>query len=163
LALEIAPPWWCPFSKPDPRERRGFHSMRRGITGSIFPAPNFWECYDAGLADGDPASGPVWATTGGTSIVPPQYAAIFAIINQKAGSSGGQGLINPKLYAMAEANLKNLTAVGIHDITTGNNAYAPVTGYAAKKGFDLASGWGAIDMNQFVDSFITFVPPPPKK
>jgi len=133
------------------------------FTGSIFPAPNFWECYDAGLADGDPASGPLWATTGGTSIVPPQYAAIFAIINQKAGAPDGQGLINPKLYAMAEANLKNLTAVGIHDITTGKNAYAPVTGYAAKKGFDLASGWGAIDMNQFVDSLITFVPPPPKK
>jgi subtilase family serine protease len=133
------------------------------FTGSNFPAPNFWECYDAGLADGDPASGPVWSTTGGTSIVPPQYAAIFAIINQKAGAPDGQGLINPKLYAMAEANLKNLTAIGIHDITTGDNAYAPVAGYAAKKGFDLASGWGAIDMNQFVDSFITFVPPPPKK
>lgn len=81
------------------------------FTGSNFPAPNFWECYDAGLADGDPASGPVWSTTGGTSIVPPQHAAIFAIINQKAGASGGQELTNPKLSAMAEANLKNLRPI----------------------------------------------------
>ena len=133
------------------------------FTGNNFPAPNFWECFDAGLANGVASTGPEWSTAGGTSIVPPQYAAILAIINQKAGAPNGQGLINPKLYAMAQANLKNLGEVGIFDIVTGNNAYAPVAGYPAKKGFDLASGWGAIDINQFVDSFIAFVPPPPKK
>jgi hypothetical protein len=76
--------------------------------------------------------------------VPPQYAAILAIIAQKSGKR--QGLINPKLYAMAKANLKNPTAVGLIDIVKGNNAFAPVPGYAAKKGFDLASAWGAIDL-----------------
>jgi hypothetical protein len=44
---------------------------------------------------------------------------------------------------------------GIVDITTGNKAVAPVAGIAAKKGFDEASGWGSIDMNQFVTSFIS--------
>jgi subtilase family serine protease len=131
--------------------------------GTTYAAPNFWECYDAGLAGtNNTASGPVWSVTGGTSIVPPQYAAIFAIINQKAGANG-QGLINPKLYAMAEANLKGLAKVGILDIVKGKNAYGALPGYPAKKGYDVASGWGAIDITQFVDSFISFVPPPPKK
>ena len=131
--------------------------------GNTSPSPGFWECYDSGLASAsNTASGPLWSLTGGTSIVPPQYAAILAIINQKAAANG-QGLINPKLYAMAQANLKNLAKVGILDITKGKNTYSPLPGYAAKKGFDPASGWGAIDITNFVNSFISFVPPPPKK
>ena len=63
---------------------------------------------------------------------------------------------------MAQANLKNPAAVGLIDITTGNDAYAPVPGKAAKKNYDLASGWGSVDMTNFVNSFISFVPPPPK-
>jgi hypothetical protein len=57
---------------------------------------------------------------------------------------------------MAKANLKNPSAAGIVDIKTGNNAVAPVAGYSAKKGYDLASGWGSIDMTNFVNSFISF-------
>jgi subtilase family serine protease len=131
------------------------------ITGNIGPAPNFWECFDSGLVAGSGVTrGYECQTTGGTSIVPPQFAGIFAIAAQKGGKL--QGLINPQLYAMAKANLKTPSAVGLVDITTGTNAYAPVAGKPAKKGFDLASGWGSIDINQFVTSFITFVPPAPK-
>ena len=130
------------------------------FTGSIAPSPNFWECFDAGLANGGAALGYECATTGGTSIVPPQYAGLLAIIVQK--SAKRQGLINPQLYAMAQANLKNPAAVGLVDITTGNDAYPPVAGKAAKKNYDLASGWGSVDMTNFVNSFISFVPPPPK-
>ena len=135
------------------------------ITGSLYDAPGFWECLDLGLDQGGGAgSGTVCTLTGGTSIVPPQYAAIFAIINQKTASANGQGLINPNLYAMAKANLKNLKGVGIIDILSKNNAYTPVPGYGAHKGFDPASGWGAIDINQFVISFTSFATPaiPPK-
>ncbi len=129
------------------------------IKGTDFAAPGFWICYDQGLASSSNSStGPACTVDGGTSIVPPQYAAIFAIINQKTAAPMGQGLINPKLYAMARANLKNLAKVGILDITTGNNSYLPVKGYAAKKGFDVASGWGAIDFTNFVNSFIAFTP-----
>jgi subtilase family serine protease len=131
------------------------------VTGSDFHAPGFWECFDDGLESGSGvASGPVCSLTGGTSIVPPQYAGIFAIINQKSGATGGQGLINVNLYAMAKANLKNPKAVGLIDILSKNNAYSPVPGLAAHKGYDLASGWGAIDINQFVTSYIAFAPAP---
>jgi subtilase family serine protease len=130
------------------------------VTGSEFHAPGFWECYDNGLINGTGvASGTiVCGLTGGTSIVPPQYAAVLSIINQKLEPTLGQGLINPNLYAMAKANLKNLNAVGIIDILSANNAYSPVAGLPAHKGFDESSGWGAIDINQFVNSFSTFTP-----
>jgi kumamolisin len=131
------------------------------VTGSDFHAPGFWECFDDGLESGSGvATGPVCSLTGGTSIVPPQYAGIFAIINQKSGAAGGQGLINVNLYAMAKANLKNPKAVGLIDILSKNNAYSPVPGLSAHKGFDLASGWGAVDINQFVTSYIAFVSAP---
>jgi subtilase family serine protease len=123
------------------------------VTGSDFAAPYFWICLDSGYLEGEGIEGGYECTIGGgTSIVPPQYAGLFAIVTQKTGKQ--QGLINPTLYSMAKANLKNPSAVGIVDITTGNNAIAPVTGYSARKGYDLASGWGAIDMDKFVTSFI---------
>jgi subtilase family serine protease len=129
------------------------------IKGNDFAAPGFWECYDQGLAsNSNTATGPICTTTGGTSIVPPQYAAIFAIINQKTAAPMGQGLINPKLYEMAEKNKKNPAQAGILDITTGNNTFGTVKGYAAKKGFDVASGWGAIDFTNFVNAFAAFTP-----
>jgi subtilase family serine protease len=132
-----------------------FKNNKTKVTGSLFAAPGFWECFDGGLDQATGvATGTLCSRSGGTSIVPPQYAAILAIINQKTASTGGQGLINPNLYAMAKANLKNLKAVGIYDILSKNNAYSPVPGYAAHKGYDLSSGWGAIDINQFVNSYI---------
>lgn len=59
---------------------------------------------------------------------------------------------------MAKANLANLAAVGIRDVTVGQNGFFPLTGFDAAPGFDLASGWGSIDIGQFVSSFVAFVP-----
>ena len=127
------------------------------VSGKLTPSPAFWECFDSGLITGDgTAAGYECTIVGGTSIVPPQMAAIFAIATQKSGDR--QGLINAKLYAMAEANIKKLSAVGIIDITSGNNAIFSVKGYSAAKGYDLASGWGTLDINQFVNSFLSFTP-----
>ena len=64
------------------------------------------------------------------------------------------GNINPKLYAMAKANLANLAAVGIRDVTVGHNSYFPLTGFNAGPGYDLASGWGSIDIGTFVSAFL---------
>jgi hypothetical protein len=68
------------------------------------------------------------------------------------------GNINPQLYAMAKANLANLAAVGIRDVTVGHNSYFPLTGYNAGPGYDLVSGWGSIDIGQFVNAFVSAVP-----
>ena len=35
-------------------------------------------------------------------------------------------------------------------MTTGSNTFGNVTGYSARPGYDLASGWGTIDGAAFV-------------
>ena len=99
----------------------------------------------------DAVEGPTCTTGGGTSVAAPQWAAVAAIIVQKKGRVGN---INPQLYAMAKANAANPSAVGIRDVTIGNNSYAPLTGYEAGPGYDLASGWGSVDIAQFVNAFV---------
>jgi hypothetical protein len=44
-------------------------------------------------------------------------------------------------------------------VTEGNNGYFPLEGYNAGPGYDLASGWGSIDITAFVNAFMSFVPP----
>jgi hypothetical protein len=72
-----------------------FKNNKTKVTGSLFAAPGFWECFDGGLDQNTGvATGTLCLRSGGTSIVPPQYATILAIINQKTAISAGQ-LINP--------------------------------------------------------------------
>ena len=104
--------------------RRARHLSRRRRAGG----PGYWECLDLGLLQGRSAEGPTCTTGGGTSVAAPQWAGVTAIIVQKKGRVGN---INPQLYAMAKANASNLTAVGIRDVTIGNNSYFPLTGYDA--------------------------------
>ena len=80
---------------------------------------------------------------GGTSEAAPIFAGIVALADQKAGRRLGD--INPALYA-----LKGKAAAGIVDVTKGDNSFGGVTGYRAKRGYDLASGWGTIDAPKFV-------------
>jgi subtilase family serine protease len=93
---------------------------------------------------------------GGTSFAAPSFAGILTLINERQGVTG-QGNFNPAIYAAA--NSSNY-ATAFHDVTTGNND-VPCTagstdcgssgeiGYSATPGFDLASGWGAIDAYNF--------------
>ena len=67
---------------------------------------------------------------GGTSAVAPLWAALLALINQKAGKPAG--FINAQLYASAES--------AFHDITSGNNG-----AYSAKAGWDACTGLGSPD------------------
>lgn len=136
--------------------------------------PGFWQCLDLdllqGRTPGTTPNGLSCTTGGGTSIVPPQLAAVIAIILQflEGGARTADidplavgarvGNINPQLYAMAKANLANLAAVGIRDVTVGNNGYFPLTGYDAGPGYDLASGWGSLDIGQFVSAFLSSMP-----
>ncbi len=79
---------------------------------------------------------------GGTSAGSPQWASIFAIVNQIRASNGKSpiGFANPALYALAESKAYSKD---FHDITVGNNALGGVlSGNNAQTGWDLASGWG---------------------
>jgi subtilase family serine protease len=89
-----------------------------------------------------------WALACGTSEATPEFAAIVAIADQVAGRS--LGVINSTLYTLAAKH-----AAGIVDVTSGNNTVAfypkgsktavTVKGFAAGKGYDLATGLGTLN------------------
>jgi subtilase family serine protease len=89
---------------------------------------------------------------GGTSFGAPIFAGMLAIINQKAGYTGGQGMVNPTLYNLA-AN-STTYAAAFHDITTGNNDCtagsancSATTGFSAGVGYDQVTGLGSVDFS----------------
>jgi uncharacterized protein (TIGR03437 family) len=116
----------------------------------------------SGSADHDGyviVSGGTTQIIGGTSVGPPQFAGIAALLNQYLitngyQSSAGLGNINPELYTLQGAS-------GVfHDITQGNNIVKPCNstrnctaaaiGYDAGVGYDLVTGIGTPD---FYDMF----------
>jgi subtilase family serine protease len=93
---------------------------------------------------------------GGTSVAAPSLAGIFALLAQQLG--GGTpvrlGNINPKLYGMGSSQYSGNV---FHDIISGNNnsicqlgttncPSGGSIGYSAGSGYDLATGWGTVDV-----------------
>jgi subtilase family serine protease len=117
-------------------------SLSAAIDGGVL----VWESYD-GAAPGDFSI----YIVGGTSEAAPLFAGIVASADQAAHHD--LGLVNPPLYGLAG---------GWHspfvDVTKGNNAVRftdangvhDVPGYAAKKGYDLASGIGTVDGSKLI-------------
>ncbi len=89
---------------------------------------------------------------GGTSAGAPTFAAIMALIAQKTNSRQGQA--NFVLYPLAAGqNAANCNSSGppqsqciFNDITVGNNNVPGQTGFAAAAGYDLATGWGSVNV-----------------
>ncbi len=87
----------------------------------------------------------------GTSLATPMFAGVVAIADQLAGHH--LGLINPTLYKLGAKE-----SPGLVDITKGDNTVQfyedgvrhVVVGYHARKGYDLASGWGTVDAAHLV-------------
>jgi subtilase family serine protease len=88
-----------------------------------------------------------WHIFGGTSEASPIFSGIVALADQVAHHR--LGLLNPGLYLLGALS-KHTSSTGIVDVTSGNNSFAGVTGFDAKAGYDLASGWGTIDAAKFV-------------
>lgn len=97
-----------------------------------------------------------WTGLGGTSASAPTWAALFALADANAAcaTTGPIGFANPALYSIASRDY----AGAFHDVTVGNNdllGNAPGH-YAAKRGFDLASGLGTPDAaNAANDGLVT--------
>ncbi|MGC8499082.1 MAG: S53 family peptidase [Acidimicrobiales bacterium] len=125
-----------------------------GAPSSIFPAPA-WQSSTMRTTSDVAFNASVYTATmiylgflgaayngfyffGGTSEAAPSWAAITADLVQAHGSRFGQ--LAPTLYQIA-ANRKTY-AQDFHDITVGNNAYPPSTGFAAGRGYDLPTGLG---------------------
>ena len=104
-----------------------------------------------------------WETTAGTSADAPFLTAALALIDQRLEAEGVPriGELNPVLYSLARTQPSVF-----HDVTVGDNIVVdePVTCCTARR-FDLASGWGSIDLGAFADALAvtpaTPLTPPP--
>ncbi|MGA1981607.1 MAG: protease pro-enzyme activation domain-containing protein [Acidobacteriaceae bacterium] len=101
---------------------------------------------------------------GGTSFDSQIFGGMLALIEQKLGSRLGN--INPTLYALGSSTYK--TSV-FNDITTGNNSMPCVvgtpncgsagsTGFSAAAGYDLASGWGSVNVSNLATDWTKVTP-----
>ncbi len=91
-------------------------------------------------------------SVGGTSAAAPLWAGFTALVNQQAASLGESpvGFLNPAVYALGKS--ANYPLV-FHDITTGNNTNAFVgTKYFAAPGYDLCTGWGTPNGQNFINA-----------
>jgi subtilase family serine protease len=95
--------------------------------------------------DDDGSGGSQLGIVGGTSIATPMWAGIVDLLVQKTGTRLGS--INGRVYQIASAGQ---AAAGFFDVTMGNNSFAGVTGFNAGPGYDQTTGWGSVDINQFV-------------
>jgi kumamolisin len=101
---------------------------------------------------------------GGTSCGAPQWAAITAIMNQKAAHR--EGFLNRGVYTIGTNS--TLYPASFHDVTTGTNSALefdssnnPVTviGYSAGTGWDATTGFGSPIGSNVVDNLIANVTP----
>ena len=105
----------------------------------------------------DSASG-LLTVAGGTSFDAPIFAGMIALINQKAGYTTGQGLINQTLYKLAANSATYASA--FHDITKGNNDCggganfcSSKNGFSAGTGYDQVTGLGSVDLNNLASAW----------
>jgi subtilase family serine protease len=104
------------------------------------------------------------SVVGGTSVASPSLAGVLALVEQKIGSRIGNA--GPVLYALANSTS---SATIFHDIVSGNNSSACIAGskdcpsggtigYTAATGYDLATGWGSVDVYNLATKWPTVTP-----
>jgi hypothetical protein len=109
------------------------------------------------------------AAAGGTSLDSQVFGGMLALVEQKINSRIGNA--NPTLYALGNNTAYyNTTSTSVfHDVTSGNNAMpctagsvgctAATIGYSAGTGYDLATGWGSVDLNNLANAWTVITPP----
>ncbi len=100
---------------------------------------------------GTPAGG--FFLFGGTSAGSPQWAAITAIADQKAGYD--LGFINKALYHIGQA--QSHYSAALNDVTVGNNSIGSIVGFSAAPGWDPPTGLGTPKGVGIVDNLLQFV------
>jgi subtilase family serine protease len=118
---------------------------------SIFPRPAYQDGV-AGITRSQMRSVPdiTMDSSDGTSEASPLFAGVMALATQLNGADVGP--VNPALYGtLGPAGARD----GIADVVNGNDSDHGVPGFAATKGFDVASGWGTVNASRFVPSLVT--------
>jgi subtilase family serine protease len=134
-----------------PSYQNGFERSRgRGVPDVSFNAdPN------TGFYVYDSSSGGAWWQVGGTSAGAPQWAGLFALVNQGRAAAHkaalGSGLTygtNQVLYKLAGGSAYSSTGGDFLDITRGSN------GYPATTGWDPVTGLGSPNAGKLVPDLI---------
>ena len=113
---------------------------------------------------------------GGTSYDSQIMGGLFALIEQQNGGTR-IGNANPTIYALANnskyyvagQNTSTNSTVVFNDVTTGNNSMlcnlgtpncgnGGVEGFNAGNGFDLASGWGSVNVTNLAKDWTLVTP-----
>lgn len=139
---------------------------RRDVPDMSFPAASHNAYYTCYATDGGDCSQNRFALFYGTSAGTPSMAAITALINQRTGTR--QGNLNPLLYQLAANSANNVfhdasvPTSGVYNCSaatpsTCNNSTPGSTsltgglaGYVLTPGFDLATGWGSLDVGNLL-------------
>jgi hypothetical protein len=126
-------------------------------------------CYLSSCVTGYRDASSNLTVAGGTSFDSQIFGGMLALIEQKIGTRIGNA--NPTIYALGnKVAYYNATSTSVfHDITTGNNS-DPCTagttncpnggtiGYNAGLGYDLATGWGSVDLNNLASDWNLVTP-----
>ncbi len=86
---------------------------------------------------------------GGTSAGSPQWAGIVALANEAGGHRLGS--INKTIYHLGKSDGYSSA---FHDITSGNNSFAGIDGFAAQPGWDPFTGLGSPDVANLIPVLI---------
>jgi subtilase family serine protease len=148
-----------------------------GAPSILFPAPSWQQgltqykartvpdvSYNAAVDGGvEVFDSPDIYLVGGTSAGSPQWAAIFALVDQSRAQAGRGplGFANAALYGLASSGRHGFGSDSrnsnsdFHDITVGNNALDSTVGFSAGPGYDLASGLGTPNVSNLVHDLTT--------
>lgn len=90
-------------------------------------------------------------TVGGTSAATPLFAGMLALLAEPVELLGQPpvGLSTPLIYDLAAQGSQAL-----RDVTTGNNAVAEVDCCTATPDYDVASGWGSVNIATLVSELL---------
>lgn len=104
-----------------------------------------------------------WHIVGGTSASTPQLAGLIALTNQKAdmlGKSHHVGYLNPLLYALPASDFNDIVSQTFGPVTIDNNELygSGVPGYSTTVGWDLTTGFGSPNANNFVRDLANALP-----
>jgi subtilase family serine protease len=127
-------------------------------------------CVQGSCTNGFRNASSTLTTAGGTSFDSQIFGGMLALVEQKIGSRTGNA--NPVLYALGNrTEYYNTTGTSVfHDVTTGNNS-SPCTagtpncpnggtiGFSAGVGYDLATGWGSVDLSNLANAWNLVTPP----
>lgn len=92
---------------------------------------------------------------GGTSAGSPQWAALLAISNQRAGYD--LGFINQGLYRIGAR--RSRYGASFYDVKSGDNSFEDISGYSAAPKWDPTTGLGSPKGIDFVDDLLSSVSP----